>query len=546
MSEDYAEVVSCERSKEALEWQGRVASEGSFANVRIVEAQADRSPLPDGCADLVALESGVAGLPVTGRGEDPEAIAGAAVREAHRLLKDEGCLYWGLENRLGWPFSRFRGGNGAGLQLAPGEIRKLLAREGMSEVTLYWVLPDLLTPINLGWLGDARTFLEFVRMRRAENVSEAFRTLQLNVAGWTRAYRLLMPHVLVFARKSAPNRSRMAPRRAAPLQPEFVADVERLLADHGRPVEGLQALLRQSNHNVRGRLTYCLFEPGRSRPSHVVKLARTPRSRDVVAEEARAFQSLRERSEFVRRQRPRIYHLGEATTFVLEEFVIGRTLSALGSRSVYESRALDWLEAFQASAAGGPLRNIDLEGRLRRLVAATPDDAFRELAEETARKIKSVRDFEVAEVPVHGDFTASNILLDGNELYVIDWEWLRLGGWPLEDLWWCLIVSTRDAPGTARETGAERVVDALTGRGAHAPRVRDLARGFAAARKVPSILVPVFAIITLLEMTLRWKDERRVDWRTAPTAEYEIALRGLLLRQDEFWEFWGQSDDTDD
>jgi hypothetical protein len=299
-------------------------------------------------------------------------------------------------------------------------------------------------------------------------------------------------------------------------------------------------LLVQSNHNVRGRLTYSLFEPGRSRPSHVVKLARTRRSREVVSEESRAFQSLLARSEFVRRQRPRIYHLGEETTFVLEEFVVGRTLSALGGDHAYDARALDWLSAFQSSAAGGPLRKIDLEGRLWRLVAATQDEAFRELAKSTAGKVMAGADFEVADVPVHGDFTTSNILLDGHELCVIDWEWLRLGGWPLEDVWWYLIVGTRDAPAVAGETGAERLVDALTGRGAHASRIRDLARGFASSRGLPSILVPVFAIVTLLEMTLRWKDERRVDWRTSTTAEYEAALRGLLLRQDEFWEFWGR------
>ena len=546
LSEDYAEVVSCERSPEALAWQGCVASSGSFPNVRIVAAESEPSPLPDGCADLVALESGLAQFPVTRHGEDPGRMAEVMVREARRLLKDGGWLYWGLENRRGFKLPRRRDGDGAGFQFTPSEIRKVLEREGMSEVALYWVLPDLLTQSLSGWMGDSRTFKEFVRMRRVENVNEAIRTFGLTFLGWTNTYRQIVPYVLVFARRGATGRDRVTPGRAAPPQPAFVRDVEHLLADQGRPVEGLQAMLVQSNHNLRGRLTYCLFERGRSRPGYVVKLARNRRSREVVTDEARAFRSLTVRSEFVRGQRPRTYHLGEETTFVLEGFVVGRTLSTLRGGPVYEARALDWLEAFQSAAAGGPLRRIDLEERLRRLAAATESEPFRKLANDTARKVMAVLDFEVAEVPIHGDFTSSNILLDGNELYVIDWEWLRLGGWPLEDLWWYLMVTTRDAPGAGVETGADRMVDALTGRGAYASRVRDLARGFARARRVPSILVPVFAIVTLLEMTLRWKDERRVDWQTAPTAEYEAALRGLLLRQNEFWEFWGQDDDTVD
>ena len=58
LSEDYREVVSCEQSPEALAWQTRVLSSGSFANVRVVSASQESVPLPDACADLVALDRG--------------------------------------------------------------------------------------------------------------------------------------------------------------------------------------------------------------------------------------------------------------------------------------------------------------------------------------------------------------------------------------------------------------------------------------------------------------------------------------------------------
>jgi hypothetical protein len=50
----------------------------------------------------------------------------------------------------------------------------------------------------------------------------------------------------------------------------------------------------------------------------------------------------------------------------------------------------------------------------------------------------------------------------------------------------------------------------------------------------------VFAIVTLLDMTLRWKDERRVDLKTAAMGDYEKALRGLLMHEARFWEYWGE------
>jgi hypothetical protein len=389
-------------------------------------------------------------------------------------------------------------------------------------------------------------FGEFVRTRETRGVNEALRTVGLKLLEWTTAYRRIVPHVLVFARKTAAEGAVVPRRHAAPPQPAFVRDVERLLAAEGRPAEDLRAMLASANYNTRGRLTYRLFARGGSRPSHVVKLARTRSSREAVAAEARAFQSLIVRSEFIRRQRPRLYHLGEGSTFVLEDFVAGRMLSTLHGRPEYETRALDWLEEFQSAAAGGPLRKVDLGERLSRLAIATESEPLRKLADDTARRGMAIDDFEVAQVPVHGDFTANNILLDGKDLYVIDWEWLRLGGWPLEDLWWFLIVSARDAPRIAVESGADRVLDMLTGRGAHAARVRDVARGFAIARGVPPMLVPVFAIVTLMELGARWMHEKRIDWRTSSMGEYETALQGLLRRQNDFWAFWGDDDDTDD
>ena len=62
---------------------------------------------------------------------------------------------------------------------------------------------------------------------------------------------------------------------------------------------------------------------------------------------------------------------------------------------------------------------------------------------------------------------------------------------------------------------------------------------------MPAGLVPVFAIVTLLEMTLRWKDVGRIDSQTASTVDYEKALRGLLARQAEFWDWW-EADDLND
>jgi hypothetical protein len=137
------------------------------------------------------------------------------------------------------------------------------------------------------------------------------------------------------------------------------------------------------------------------------------------------------------------------------------------------------------------------------------------------------------------------LLLDGHRLYVTDWEWLRLDGWPLDDLWWFLIVSAKHAglhderPGE----GAARVLDDITGRARHSGRLRNVAVAFAERRGVPRALIPAFGAITLMEMTLRWRVER-IDWRTAPTVVYEEVLRGLVGRRDELWSYWKSEDEN--
>lgn len=323
----------------------------------------------------------------------------------------------------------------------------------------------------------------------------------------------------------------MTPRSA------LVEVVESFLAESGRHVGPLAAMIIRANYNVRGRLTFYLFEAATRRPTFVVKLGRTSRARRLLAAERDSYEALLARSEFLKRQRPRLYSRGGDPAFVAEEFVPGGSVERLRGSAAYETVAVEWLAAFQAASAGRPLRKPDLQETLQHLRAAPGLEPFHSLVDDTTARANALADFEVAEVPVHGDFAPANLLLDGRRLYVTDWEWLRPGGWPLEDLWWFLIVSAKSLGGAGVADGDERVLNALTGSGPYAERMRDVARTFAAARRVPTGLVPVLAIVTLLEMTLRWREER-IDWQTARTAEYERALRGLLEREREFWDWW--------
>lgn len=325
----------------------------------------------------------------------------------------------------------------------------------------------------------------------------------------------------------------------AGLRPAFVDAVETLLSGLGRSVHGLAAMIIRANYNDRGRVTAYLFEDGKPRPSYVVKLARSRRSRAVLAAERDAYGTLAQRSTFLSRQRPRYYSTSPGLDFVLEEFVTGGSLDGLHEDPAYQRLALEWLAAFQNASAG---RTLDKQALLLRLAVLRSSESlrpFHPLLKSVTSRVEALEEFGLAEVPVHGDFAPSNLLLDGQRLYVTDWEWLRLDGWPLDDLWWFLLVSAKHAglPAERAEASAARMLDALLGKGPGSKRMRENASEFAAVRRTPRALIPVFAVITLAEMTLRWRVER-IDWQTAPTAVYEHVLRSLDSRSDDFWSYW--------
>jgi hypothetical protein len=335
----------------------------------------------------------------------------------------------------------------------------------------------------------------------------------------------------------------LRPGASAAPRSALVDAVVSLLSESGRSVGPLTAMVMRANYNVRGRLTLYLFEEGQSRPAFVAKLARTRRARAVLEAERDAYESLLARSEFLERQPPRHYSRNGDLTFVVEEFVSGGSIERLRGRPEFESLVTEWLDAFQSASAGRELRKSDLLERLRRLREAAGLDPFHGLVDDAVARVGSLPEFTVAEVPVHGDFAPANLLLDGDRLYVTDWEWLRLDGWPLDDLWWFFLVSAKHA-GLANESsaaGAARVLDDITGRTKRSGRLREAGVAFAERRGVMRGLLPAFGVITLLEMALRWRVER-IDWRTAPTAAYEEVLRGLADRRDEFWSFWRGED----
>jgi len=203
-----------------------------------------------------------------------------------------------------------------------------------------------------------------------------------------------------------------------------------------------------------GRSTALVFAEGRARvPSLVVKASRAPAAdASVVREHGNLLQVRSRDSAFLRAGTPEPVAL---------EWDAGRpslTLAARGSavrlkdRPLREYlapvraegtllRATAWLTRFAREFGFGAVTLDD--GELERRFAAPIDRYLRELRpggreeralREWAGRAGALRGLELPLPPAHGDFCPANVLDDGGEWLVIDWETFQPAALPLSDL----------------------------------------------------------------------------------------------------------------
>jgi len=320
------------------------------------------------------------------------------------------------------------------------------------------------------------------------------------------------------------------------VKPAILSMVETLLAAHGRDHGRLEQMAFFSNPDRRGKICLYLFEGRKRRPSFVVKLARTEHSRRTLRHEKQVYQDLLTRNAFLRSYPPRLYYDTHDAVFVLETFIRGgRVLDRLGT-DAHEDLAVDWLLRFQATRGDRRLHRADLAGLVSDLCRTVRADGVGGLADSLEEWVANLRDFELSDVPIHGDYTSANLLLDDGRVFATDWEWVRTSGWPFEDIWFYLVY----ASGLWESDLTRRVaatVPTLLGKTRYSARARQTAYAFANAGGYPKGLVPGFALVTLLQRAVENRAEH-LDWRQQRAGVCLRVLTELDKQTSRFWAYW--------
>ena len=193
-----------------------------------------------------------------------------------------------------------------------------------------------------------------------------------------------------------------------------------------------------------------IFADDSPNPGWVAKLPRTPLDNQILEREYGLVQHLRQHgSDFVRATVPGpLFTTSIEQHFVgLEPYLEGRTMDGLligiapGELREYLDLGIDWLlrSQLETAARRGPLTDRQFQHLLLNPIKRLQDEARLTDVERGYLDLLGERASSMADRPLplvfnHGDFRPGNILVRGDSIKVIDWEFGAPAALPLMDV----------------------------------------------------------------------------------------------------------------
>lgn len=522
----YDEVWSLDSVKQRIAFQKIRQEQDGIKNIRFVRADCLRLPFPGEYFNLVSVNGVLEWIGTSDYSQNPKKLQVGFLREVSRVLKPDGCLYIGIENRFGLPFLlgardhsglpftsilprkladlevklfRKMGGGYRQNRQVMNEWRsyrtytysfwgykKILKEVGFNQVDLYWTL-DYSHPKYAGRFdGESFNFLlGFLRKSATTGRLGSFLTLigtHLPCAVTKFVLPFISPCFLIFAHK----------------RENKMALFETKLLESGDHTSFVRI---SGSHGTNSKVSYFLLKDGK--PCSILKFPRFKTSTFIVDEEAkmRRFAQIHTKEKVI-----------DKMPIFIEQPIQGTP--CLIYNLSHNQKVLNWLLDFQHKTQTGFWDFEQLEAKvmtLSHLVSEIPiDNKIRlhirqrlELFRESLGKVKLPKNAE------HGDFSSNNILIgNDNQVYVIDWEFYQDEGDPLFDLVYFILSSS------AKARIAGSLPDDFWGRGKYSPILKFLISEFSKAKGLPSELVlqaVPYVILRRLHRAITGADNRQID-----------------------------------
>lgn len=420
---------------------------------------------------------------------------------AARALAPGGYLYWEVDRR-----SLRRAA------LTPGRIRDRLWAVGLTPLALYWVGPGWSRPSRFLPIEPRGPIAWYLRTTDASSglMSSWLRRILRLIVRSPRLTGLLVPRIAVIA-ASEPVSAHWLP--AALAHPEILASVR---------ASGIPPVLVAGGEEAWGRITLLAFESGRSAPSIVVKVSRHAAFDEATRHEHDVLVDLRSRvAEATRLTLPEPLALIEVgrRPAVVQDGAPGASALARMNRARPRGdeelrdleRTTDWLISLHSQttrsrvAPGSRGWEQHVEQPLARFV-----DAFG-ARDAVARLFGRMRDHTTAlgaELPIavrHMDLGPWNVLIDGDDIRVIDWEVARDGPAMTDLVYASLHWSFEAYRQTTEPARRQHLRWLFTGAGDPGDGRSSIHKGFdrySRAMDVDSRLVPALVALTMVDQAL--------------------------------------------
>ncbi|KKQ75704.1 MAG: Type 11 methyltransferase [Candidatus Woesebacteria bacterium GW2011_GWB1_38_5b] len=458
LSNIFDEVTSLEAVKERLDFQQIRASQEKRKNIKFVRADWLKLPFKDNTFDLVSCNGVLEWIGLSDFSKNPKELQIIFLKEVKRVLKPDGVLYIGIENRFA-AFLFLGAKDHSGLpftSLLPRSIADLVIRKFRKTGGTY--SPEIRTG---GEWPDYRTY----------TYSKSGYGLLLQSAGfknvstfWTIAYNspsdagpidsMSFPYLLslfknhnfysTYLSHFVTSVGSWLPGRAVKEIVSFFSPNFLLYGSNTKKtsfsrelvgVTGAESFLRRSGtHGLNSKINYFLLKNGK--PFKIAKFSRFDEySTHLDLEESLLSKWSGLNVDLIIIQGKKVY---------LEPYIEGRVCQTFSWGDNKTSVA--WLVHFQRSTVQGNWTKRNFTKFLKTILKSIKSNnllgkkVYRELEEDIVKVSRSSEIEKMPRVRSHGDFVKTNIIFDKLErIFVIDWEFSEVDAFPIFDFLFFLI-----------------------------------------------------------------------------------------------------------
>ena len=519
LSKFYKEVWSLEAVKQRIEFQKIRSMQDGVKNIKFLRSDWMRLPFPDQSFDLVVANGVLEWVGLSDYSKHPRVLQLDFLKEVKRVLKPNGCLYIGIENRYGLQF--FLGGRDhSGMpftSLLPRKIadlvvrkfrktddkyindkrikeewkdyrtytysiqgyKKILSDAGYNAVNIYWT--NSYNFPRIAGRFDHESFSYFVNWLKGY-IPSKYKVLHKRVLN---IFIYIVPDILkeYLALFFCPNFLVFAYKKNIPKSIE--TDIFML-------INKFTSFIRISgSHSPQAKITYFLLK--NKRPYQIIKFPRFKEYVDDIKKEEKMIS----RFNNVKIKKMKI----NSMTMYIEPSFQG--VPCQPYNPYHNLLAVKWLFEFQKKTEKGICdynyfrETIKENSKLFQFVKFN-HEIQKYIQEQLDLFLKMLQKVKVMACAEHGDFCTNNIIIGKDKkLFVIDWEHYRDNGDSLFDFVFFILCNI------IKDRSLKALKNNIKGKGKYSPILKMLLLEYSRSKNLPVELILLSVPYVLLRCLYR-------------------------------------------